>query len=147
VSTKPVKTFSIGFDEDVYDETAYAQLVADFCKTDHVREVVRPDVVAVLPRLIHQFDEPFADSSMIPTYYVSQAARQHVTVALSGDGGDEVFAGYTWYRYGFRQRFLQSFIPASLRPQAEQVGRVMPEFTKLRRYLSVVNQPIQDWGM
>jgi asparagine synthase (glutamine-hydrolysing) len=147
VSTQPVKTFSIGFDETFYDETGYAQVVADYCKTDHTREVVRPDIVGILPKLIHQYDEPFADSSMIPTYYVSQTARKYVTVALSGDGGDEVFAGYPWYRYGFRHQFLQSWIPASARPLAERVGPAIPRFTKLRPYVSVVNRPVQWWGM
>ncbi len=146
ISDVPVKTFSIGFDESAYDETHYAQMVADYCKTDHVREVVRPDVVSILPKLIHQFDEPFADSSMIPTYYVSQAARQHVTVALSGDGGDEVFGGYHWYRYGSRHHFLQSIIPASARPTAEKVGQIMPRFTKVGGYISVVSKPTHYWG-
>jgi asparagine synthase (glutamine-hydrolysing) len=146
ISTQPVKTFSIGFDEAFYDETGYAQIVAEYCNTDHVREVVRPDVVGILPKLIRQYDEPFADASMIPTYYVSQAARQHVTVALSGDGGDEVFGGYQWYRYGARHEFLQSLIPASLRPLVEHVGRVVPKVTRLRHYLSVVNQPAHYWG-
>lgn len=146
ISTQPVKTFSIGFEERDYDETHYAQLVADQCHTDHVREVVRPDVMSILPKLIHQFDEPFADSSMVPTYWVSQVARKHVTVALSGDGGDEVFGGYPWYTYGYRHNFLQSLIPVSIRPTAERIGKVIPRFTKLRPYLSVVNQPVEYWG-
>jgi asparagine synthase (glutamine-hydrolysing) len=83
VSDQPIKTFSIGFEEDRFDESSYAQLVADYCKTDHTCHVVRPDIINILPKLIHQYDEPFADS-MIPTFYVSQATRQHVTVALSG---------------------------------------------------------------
>ncbi|MCC7446772.1 MAG: asparagine synthase (glutamine-hydrolyzing) [Anaerolineae bacterium] len=147
LSERPVKTFSIGFDEQQYNETHYAQIVADYCHTDHTREIVRPDVIGILPKLIHQYDEPFADSSMIPTYYVSQVARKYVTVALSGDGGDEVFAGYFWYRYGFRHTLLQALIPASLRPTAAQVGRVIPRFTKLRPYLSVVDQPVIYWTM
>jgi asparagine synthase (glutamine-hydrolysing) len=147
LSTQPVKTFSICFDEAAFDETHYAQIVADYCKTDHVREVVRPDVVSILPKLIHQFDEPFADASMVPTYYVSQAARRHVTVALSGDGGDEVFGGYPWYRYGFRHERLQSMIPASLRPTVARMGRITPEFTRMRNYLSSVNKPVSYWGM
>ncbi len=145
VSTQPVRTFSIGFDESVYDETAYAQIVADYCHTDHVREVVRPDVVAILPKIIHQLDEPFADSSVIPTYYVSQAARQHVTVALSGDGGDEVFGGYHRYLYAYRHQLLRRYIPHPLRSPAESMGRVMPKFTKLRPYLSVVKESTDRW--
>ncbi len=146
INDRPVKTFSIGFDEHRFNETHYAQMVADYCYTDHTTEIVRPDVINILPKLIHQYDEPFADSSMIPTYYVSQLTRQHVTVALSGDGGDEVFGGYTSYRYGYRHEFLQAIIPASLRPTAEQVGRVIPRFTKLKPYLSQVNQSFRYWA-
>ena len=94
----PVKTFSIGFPVAEYDETRYARRVAEHLGTEHHEFEVTPDGVEVLPRLIWHFDEPFADSSAIPTWYVSQMTRQHVTVALSGDGGDELFAGYPRYR-------------------------------------------------
>ena len=89
-----VRTFSIGFDEADFDELAYARQVARRYGTDHYEFVVKPDALEVLPRLAWQFDEPFADSSALPTYYVSKITREHVTVALSGDGGDENFAGY-----------------------------------------------------
>jgi asparagine synthase (glutamine-hydrolysing) len=92
-----IKTFSIGFDEPEYDEIRYARLVARRYGTDHHELVVRPDAVAVLPKLTWHFDEPFADSSAVPTYYVSQMTRQHVTVALNGDAGDENFGGYDRY--------------------------------------------------
>jgi asparagine synthase (glutamine-hydrolysing) len=92
-----VRTFSIGFDEASHDELPYARLVADRFGTDHHEFVVRPDAAEVLPRLVHHYNEPFADASAVPTYYVSQITRQHVTVALSGDGGDENFAGYHNY--------------------------------------------------
>jgi asparagine synthase (glutamine-hydrolysing) len=93
-----VKTFSIGFEEADFDELRYARLVAERYGTDHHELVVRPDAAEVLPRLVDHFGEPFADSSAIPTYYVSRLARGRVTVALNGDGGDELFAGYDRYR-------------------------------------------------
>jgi asparagine synthase (glutamine-hydrolysing) len=98
VGTGRVKTFSIGFPAKEYDETRYARMVAERFGTDHEEFVVEPDAVAILPRLVWHYGEPFADPSAIPTYYVSQMARRHVTVALNGDGGDEAFLGYARYR-------------------------------------------------
>ena len=93
-----IKTFSIGFSARQYDETYYARMVAQRYATDHQEFVVEPDAVAVLPRLVWHYGEPFADPSAIPTYYVSEMARRKVTVALNGDGGDECFFGYNRYR-------------------------------------------------
>ncbi len=93
-----VKTFSIGFPAKEYDETRYARMVAERYGTEHEEFIVEPDAVAILPKLVWHYGEPFADPSAIPTYCVSQMARRHVTVALNGDGGDEAFLGYARYR-------------------------------------------------
>jgi asparagine synthase (glutamine-hydrolysing) len=98
VGSGRVKTFTIGFGEPRYDETRYARLIAERYGTEHEEYVVKPDAVAVLPRLVWHYGEPFADPSAIPTYYVSEMARRKVTVALNGDGGDEAFLGYSRYR-------------------------------------------------
>ncbi len=97
VSSQPVKTFSIGFEEQSYNELDYARMVAQKFNTDHHELVVKPNVTDLLPELVRYFDEPFADSSAIPMYYVAKLAREHVTVALSGEGADEIFAGYETY--------------------------------------------------
>jgi asparagine synthase (glutamine-hydrolysing) len=93
-----VKTFSIGFAAKEYDERHYARMVAERYGTEHEEFVVEPDAIAVLPKLAWHYDEPFADPSAVPTYYVSEMARRRVTVALNGDGGDEAFLGYSRYR-------------------------------------------------
>jgi asparagine synthase (glutamine-hydrolysing) len=97
-SGRPVKTFSIGFEEETHNELPFARKVAQRYGTDHHEFIVKPDAAEVLPLLVRHFSEPFADSSALPTYYVSKVTREHVTVALSGDGGDESFSGYD--RYG-----------------------------------------------
>jgi asparagine synthase (glutamine-hydrolysing) len=95
--SQPVKTFSIGFEEDDYSELPYARKIAEHFGTDHHEFLVRPELISVLPQLIWAYDEPFGDASMLPTYYVSKLAREHLTVALTGDGGDEIFGGYVHY--------------------------------------------------
>ena len=101
-SSKPVKTFSIGFSHDDFNEAHYARIVAKHFGTQHHELVVEPDILETVETLTSSLEEPFGDSSMLPTYYVSCMARRHVTVALSGDGGDEIFAGYD--RYGIQRR-------------------------------------------
>jgi asparagine synthase (glutamine-hydrolysing) len=96
-SSFPVKTFTIGFKEKEYSEMEYAREVAKKYGCEHYEQIVEPESIGLLPKLVHAYDEPFADTSAIPTYYVSKMAREHVTVALSGDGGDELFAGYDSY--------------------------------------------------
>src|SRR5207237_897027 len=107
---QPVKTFSIGFEEESYSELAYARQVARHFGTEHRELIVRPDLIAVLPQLVWAYDEPFADASMLPTYYVSKLAREHVTVVLTGDGGDEIFGGYTRYLREMSIACIPSFL-------------------------------------
>ena len=106
----PVKTFSVGFEEKEYNELQYAKQVASLYHTDHREFTLRPDMLSALPLLVEHFGEPFADSAAIPTYYISKVAREHVTVALCGDGGDENFAGYQRYLLNARLRGID-FIP------------------------------------
>lgn len=103
----PLKTFSIGFQDPSYDETLHARLAAEHFETDHTEMYVRPDALDLALKLVNHFDEPFGDSSAIPTYYLAQLTRQHVTVALGGDGGDELFAGYVTYQADKLAEFYQ----------------------------------------
>jgi len=121
----PVKTFSIGFDEEAFDERPYARLVAGRYATDHHEFIVRPKATEILPQLVWHYNEPYADASAIPTYYLSQLARRHVTVALNGDGGDENFAGYRRYiTPGLARAFDR--LPAVARRAFGAVARTAP---------------------
>jgi len=136
---QPVKTFSIGFHEDSYNELKYASLTAEKFGTDHHEFFVTPDICEVVDELVWHFDEPFADSSAIPTYMVSKLARDHVTVVLSGDGGDELFAGYTRYaverkRGGF-ERLPKPLREGLMRPLSQR----LPHATWGRNYLHNVS--------
>jgi asparagine synthase (glutamine-hydrolysing) len=128
VSPDPVETCSIQFGERAFDESRYAQEVAARYRTHHRSEVVQPDDFALVDRLASLYDEPFADSSAIPTYRVCELARKRVTVALSGDGGDESFAGYRRYRWHTYEERVRSLVPSSLRaPLFGFLGRVYPK--------------------
>ncbi len=155
---QPVRTFSIGFPVAEYDETSYARLAAERFGTLHEEFRVEPRAIDVLDRLVWHYDEPFADSSAVPTWYVSELTRQHVTVALTGDGGDELFAGYPRYRAaqladrcdqlpGMLRRLLAGRfwqkLPAS--PRQKSVPRRWKRFVEvlgqspLRRYMDWIS--------
>ncbi len=128
LSADPVNTCSIAFDDPAFDEAAFAQIVADRYRTRHFVETVRSDDFDLIDTLAGLYDEPYADSSAIPTYRVCQLARRHVTVALSGDGGDESFGGYRRYRLHLMEEKLRAALPQTLRaPLFGLLGRVYPK--------------------
>jgi asparagine synthase (glutamine-hydrolysing) len=135
---RPVKTFSIGFREDSYDELKYARIAAKQFGTEHHEFIVTPDICAVVDELAWHFDEPFADSSALPTYMVSKMAREYVKVVLSGDGGDELFAGYTRYAVE-RRRAGFARLPRALRRGVMQpLGRGLPHGAWGRNFIHTV---------
>jgi len=147
-SSRPVQTFSIGFDDAAYNELGHARRVATRFGTEHHELVVRPDATAVLPTLVRHYGEPYADSSAIPTYYVSKLARTQVTVALNGDGGDEAFAGYDRSRAMSYAQALAP-VPASvLSGAASLLANVPLAPGRLRRrssrFLSAVALPASE---
>jgi asparagine synthase (glutamine-hydrolysing) len=125
-SRRPIKTFSVGFREEPYNELPHARQVAEACGTEHHELLVEPNDLKVLEELLAGFDEPFADSSAIPTYLVSRLARQHVKVVLSGDGGDELFAGYDRYVVDRGRRYLGLAGDLGFGPILRAVGALLP---------------------
>lgn len=154
-STRPVRTFSIGFAEREHDEAPFARAIAAHLGTEHMELRVTPQMALdLVPELPGVFDEPFGDSSAIPTALLSTLTRQHVTVALSGDGGDELFGGYTRYSRAERAWFGRSLVPAPARPLAaaalRNVARIAPgrhreRFDRFSRLVST-RHPMEQYG-
>jgi asparagine synthase (glutamine-hydrolysing) len=152
-----VRTFSIGFAGDSsFDETAYAEQVARHLETEHTAFTVEPQSLDLLPKLVWHHDQPFADSSAIPTYLVSKLTRQHVTVALTGDGGDELFVGYERFYAAALAGRMQRFIPRPVWALGERALAAFPEGTgyydplkRARRFVKGAAQSVgaayQDW--
>jgi asparagine synthase (glutamine-hydrolysing) len=138
-SSQPVRTFSIGFTHDRYDELSKARLIAERFGTDHEELIVEPRAVEIVPRLARHYGEPFADSSAIPTFYVSELARRRVTVALTGDGGDESFAGYTRYVSGLALRRVDS-MPMTLRRGLGAAASKVPASSRIDSWRSRIHR-------
>ena len=143
-----LKTFSIGFEEKTFNELGYARIVARHFDTEHHEELLRPDINALLQHVADALDEPFADASALPTYLVSQAARKHVTVVLAGDGGDELLAGYEWYRAQKLAAATFDRLPSGTRRQLSELAARIPPTAKkkgalnmARRFLDVASLP------
>ena len=139
-SSNPVKTFTIGFEEQIYSEIEDARIVANSFSTDHHEYKVKSNAIDILPKLVWHFDEPFADSSAVPTFYVSKIARENVTVILSGDGGDELFAGYRSYhkrnQYEAFKKLPRSFRNKLIGP----IARKLPINAKGKYFLLELSQ-------
>lgn len=154
-SSTPVKTFTIGFPIASYDESAYARRVAKHLRTDHHELQVTPDAVAILPQLVRHYDEPMSDSSAIPTWYLAEFTRRQVTVALTGDGGDELFAGYSRYAAVAlseqldRHPFLHGLLSAPIWQKLPGGGRQRSLLRRFKRFNEALAQPIRrrylDW--
>lgn len=148
-SINPVKTFSIGFQEAKFSELSYARQIAEKFGTDHTEFVVTPDAIETLPLLVRHYEEPYADSSALPSYYVSKLTRDHVTVALNGDGGDENFAGYPWYsvqKFVLQYDRLQSLHRATAQPAARLLARMVKNtFTnRVDRFAQTLSLPYAE---
>jgi asparagine synthase (glutamine-hydrolysing) len=147
VSETPIKTFTIGFPERRYDERPFAREVANIFGTDHHEFVVAPNIIEILPRLAWHYSEPFADQSAVPSFYLSELTRQHVTVALNGDGGDENFGGYKRYAANELARRLSAVPSAVHRPIAaalERLGTGPAQDTTRARLLRLARSLGQD---
>jgi len=135
ISDAPVRTFSIGFNEDTFNELKFARVAAKHFNTEHHEFIVTPDLVEVVDDLVWHFDEPFADSSALPTYMVSKMARDFVTVVLSGDGGDELFAGYTRYARDKKRSGLEKLPRVVRQNLLKPLSRILPHGAKGKNFL------------
>ena len=140
-SSRPVKTFSIGFRHADFNEAPYARLVAERFGTEHRELILEPDVAETLQSLTHSLEEPFGDSSILPTYYISRLARQQVTVALSGDGGDEAFGGYERYQVHLQRRTFDWIPEWTGRFYRDHVHRKLPTSVPGRNLAYSVSLP------
>jgi len=145
-SSRPVKTFSIGFDDERMNELPQARVVAERFGTEHHEFMVTPDAIELLPAIIRHHGEPFADATAIPTFYLAQAARQHVTVALNGDGGDEIFAGYTRYVANLAAAHL-SRLPLGLRRALAGMGSAVPADGRIDSWPSRIRRVAQTLAL
>jgi asparagine synthase (glutamine-hydrolysing) len=143
-SSKPVKTFSIGFQQADFNESHYARVVAKHFGTEHHELILEPDVVQTVETLTSSLEEPFGDSSMLPTYYVSCLARQHVTVALSGDGGDELFAGYDRYGIHSRRQIFERIPSWMWQVYREQIFPRLPQNMRGRKLSYNISLPWRE---
>lgn len=143
-SSAPIKTFSIAFRDETFSEAEHARSVAKTFATDHHEFVLEPDFKETLLTLTHQLEEPFGDASMLPTYAVCRMARQHVTVALAGDGGDEIFAGYDRYPISLKHQRSNIIPPMLGQAYRDHLFQLLPSGTYGRRYLYTMSLPAQD---
>ncbi len=148
--TDNVKTFSIGFEEQDFDETKYARKVAEIFNTDHKEKIVRMDAAKIFDDLVWHYNEPYADSSAIPTYYLCEMTRKHVTVALSGDAGDESFLGYPRY-VPDKYEIMSSITPPLLKPAVSRAGKMFfsqgsksPLFQKIGRKFDLLSMKEEE---
>ena len=139
---QPVQTFSIGFKEEAYNESSFAFEVSRVFGTEHKEQIVEASAIGLINDLVWYFDEPFGDSTAIPNYLLSEMTRQNVTVALSGDGGDELFAGYKRY-FRINERKKWNLLPRPIRKQLAATGRILPKYTRGKAFLQSLG--IEDY--
>lgn len=146
INQSPVKTFSIGFSSEKYNESDDARIVARHFGTDHTEVILEPkDIIGNIRTLIEYFDEPFADSSLLPTYLVSKLASEKVKVALSGDGGDELFGGYHWWQNRPLYQLKMSLLPQPIRSAISKMSKLLPDRMRGKHFLSKMHMPYERY--